>query len=244
VERFVEPAVVLSTVDYGEADRLVVLLTRGRGKLTAFAAGARKSKRRFAGALESMTLLDAQLTERRGTTYRLDGAAVQRAFQGIRGELGRIARALHAVELCRELCRDHEPHQALFDRLVAYLEALDGGQAGPTSLIAFELDALAQGGFQPRFDRCALCGGPLEGRTRFDPEHGGAVCERCAGRSRFGVLVEGGTIAALRALQEGSRTPLPAKERKVARELLNLFVAHQLGRPLRSAEFMVQVGVD
>jgi DNA repair protein RecO (recombination protein O) len=244
VERFVEPAVVLSTLDYGEADRLVTLLSRGRGKLTAFAAGARKSKRRFAGALEPMTLLDAQLTERRGTTFRLDGAVIQRAFQNVRNDLGRIARALYAVELCRELCRDHEPHPVLFDQLVAYLGELDGGRAGPTSLIAFELGALAQAGFQPRFDRCALCGGPLGDRTRFDPEHGGAVCEQCAPRSSFGMWVAPEIIASLRGLQEGARTPLPAPERKAARELLNLFIAHQLGRPLRSVEFMVQVGVD
>ncbi|HYV50095.1 MAG TPA: DNA repair protein RecO [Myxococcaceae bacterium] len=244
MERFVEPAVVLSTVDYGEADRLVTLFCRGRGKLTAFAAGARKSKRRFAGALEPMTLLDAQLVERRGTTFRLDGAVIQRAFHEIRGDLGRIARALHAVELCRELCREHEPHPGLFDDLVAYLGELDAGRAGPTSLIAFELDALSQGGFQPRFDCCALCGGPLGPGTRFDPEHGGAVCEKDSARSTYGVPVKLETLASLRGLQEGKRTPLPAPERKAARELLNLFVAHQLGRPLRSVEFMVQVGVD
>lgn len=244
MERFVEPAVVLSTLDYGDADRVVTLLGRERGKVTAFAAGARKSKRRFAGALEPMTLLDAQLTERRGTTFRLDGAVIKRAFQDIRSDLGRISRALYAVELCRELCREHEPHPVLFDQLVAYLGELDAGRAGPTSLIAFELDALAQAGFQPRFDSCTLCGGALGERTRFDPEHGGAVCENCAARSAFGVWVAPGTLRSLRALQEGARTPLPAPERKAARELLNLFIAHQLGRPLRSVEFMVQVGVD
>ena len=51
MERYVDEALVLSTVDYGESDRLVTLLTREHGKLTAFAAGARKSKRLFAGAL-------------------------------------------------------------------------------------------------------------------------------------------------------------------------------------------------
>ena len=57
MERFAEEAVVLASVDYGEADRVVTLFTRGRGRLTAFAAGARKSKRRFAGALELGTHL-------------------------------------------------------------------------------------------------------------------------------------------------------------------------------------------
>ena len=52
MDRFSDEALVLSTVDFGEADRIVTLFTRGHGRLSAFAAGARKSKRRFAGALE------------------------------------------------------------------------------------------------------------------------------------------------------------------------------------------------
>src|SRR3954469_25355902 len=122
MERFEEDAVVLSTVDYGEADRGVPLFTLGRGKLTAFAAGARKSKRRFAGALEPFTLVRAQLCERRGDTFRLDGVDVETGFYAVRDDLPRIARALYCVELCRELTRDREPHPQLFSLLVEYLE--------------------------------------------------------------------------------------------------------------------------
>ncbi len=102
MERFEETAVVLSTLDYADADRLVTLFTRSHGKLTAFAVGARKSKRRFAGALQPFTLLRAQLVERRGDTFRLDAADIQETFHRIREDLPRIARALYCLELCRE----------------------------------------------------------------------------------------------------------------------------------------------
>src|SRR5512132_1914795 len=121
MERFEEEALVLSTLDYGEADRLVTLFTKGRGKVTAFSAGARKSKRRFAGALEPFTLLKARLCERRGDTYRLDGVDVETGFWAVRGELRLIARALYCVELCRELVKDGEAHPELFSLLVGYL---------------------------------------------------------------------------------------------------------------------------
>ncbi|MBL8952269.1 MAG: DNA repair protein RecO, partial [Myxococcaceae bacterium] len=100
MERFVEESIVLSGVDYGEADRIVTLFTVGRGRLSAFAAGARKSKRRFPGALEPGTHLKARLVERRGDTYRLDAADVVSSFHHLRGDLGRIARSLYALELC------------------------------------------------------------------------------------------------------------------------------------------------
>lgn len=244
MERFQEQAVVLSTVDYGEADRLVTLFTQGRGKLTAFAAGARKSRRRFAGALEPFTLLRAQLCERRGDTFRLDGVDVDASFHGIRSDLPRIARALYCVELCRELVRDREPHPGLFSLLLAYLEQLDREQAGPTSLIAFELDALAQAGLMPRLSPCAVCGGPTGEHPRFDPAHGGVTCAGCADRMRCGVPVSPALVEGLRAVQEGARVPLPADLRRRARDLLNLFIAHHLGRKLKSVDFMVQVGLD
>jgi DNA repair protein RecO (recombination protein O) len=244
MERWSDEALVLGTVDYGDADRLVTLFCRGHGKLTAFAAGARKSQRRFAGALEPCTLLRAQLVERHGSTLRLDAVDVLRSFHGLRTELSRIGRALYVVELCRELVRDQEPHPELFDSTVEWLGKLEEGTAGPTSLIAFELQALALAGLMPRFDACCLCGGPLGERPRFDPSHGGGVCARCHHRALGAPQVDPSILQALAALQAGARTPLSAPVRSVARGLLNAFIAHQLGRQLRGVEFLRQLGVD
>lgn len=244
MERFVDEALVLSTVDYGEADRLVTLLTREHGKLTAFAAGARKSKRRFAGALEPYMRLRVQLVETRGSTVRLDSADIVAGYYAAREDLALIARALYAVELCRELTRDHEPHPELFLLLEEYLTRLDSREAGPTSLLAFELSALAQAGLMPRFDSCSLCGGPPGERPRFDQAHGGAVCEACSGRARDAVAISPALLSGLRALQEGERTPLAPELRARARSVLNIFIAHHLGRRLKSVDFMAQVGLD
>lgn len=242
--RVVDEALVLSSVDYGEADRIVTLFTRERGRVSAFAAGARKSKRRFAGALEAGTHLKAQLVERRGDTFRLDGVDVVQSFHHLRDDLPRIARLLYCLELIRELTRDYEPHVTLFDALKDYLQRLDAKQAGPTSLLLFELDALAQAGFMPNFSPCALCGQPTGPRPRFDPEHGGVVCFGCASRVPNGFPVSPDVIEALARLQAGERTPMAADLRARARELLNVFIAHHLGRKLKSVEFMEQVGAD
>jgi DNA repair protein RecO (recombination protein O) len=246
VHRFTERAVVVSSVDYGEADRIVTLLTEGHGKVSAFAGGARRSKRRFAGALEPFTVIRAELAERSGSTVRLDSADIEKSYPGVRADLQRIARAMYCLELCRELIRDREPHPELFALLEAYLDLLDRREAGPTSLIAFELHALARAGLMPRFDRCALCEGVLGDAPIFDPDHGGGVCNRpeCRSRAHFGVPASAGLLAALRALQAGAREPLPSEQRRRARELLNLFISHHLGRKLNSVDFMTQVGLD
>jgi DNA repair protein RecO (recombination protein O) len=244
VERFIDEALVLGTVDYGEADRLVTLFTRSRGKLTAFAVGARKSRRRFAGALEPCTWLRAQLVERQGSTLRLDGVDVVRAFPHLRSDLSRIGRALYVVELCRELLRDREPHPELFDLTGAWLGHLEEGAAGPTSLLAFELEALSLAGFRPRFDACSVCGGALGAEPRFDAAHGGGVCQLCQGRAPGAARVAPELLQALAELQAGHRTPLAAPLRARARGLLNAFISHHLGRALKGVDFLQQLGVD
>ncbi|MFL5273263.1 MAG: DNA repair protein RecO, partial [Anaeromyxobacteraceae bacterium] len=171
-------AIVLRTVDYGESDRIVTLLSRERGKVSAFARGARASRRRFGGALEPFTVLAAEAKERRGgDLLALESVAVVRGFGGIRTDLARIACASYACELVRELVREGEPHDELFALLEAYLARLDAGPAIPSALRAVELAALAGAGLMPRLDACARCGGALDasGRASFDLAQGGAL---------------------------------------------------------------------
>lgn len=244
MERISTDAVVLGRVDYGETDRVVTLFTRERGKLSAFAAGARKSRRRFSGALEPGNVLAVGLCERRGSTWRLDSAEIRRALFALREDLGRLSRALYVLELCRELLRDEQAHPELFDLLVGYLEGLESGTVGPTSLLAFELEALAFAGLRPRLEGCALCGGHDPGERRFDPEHGGVVCPSCVPRAPGARKLSEETRVGLSRIQAGAKTPLSASIRAEARAVLDGFIAHQLGRSLKSVAFMRQIGVD
>jgi len=244
-------AIVLRTVDTGESDRVVTLLTRERGKVSAFARGARASRRRFGGALEPFTLVAAEARERSASDLlSLESVSPLDPFGGIRDDLARIACAGYAAELARELVRDHEPHEELFDLLAAYLAALAGDAASPSSLRAFELGALRAAGLSPRVDACARCGAPLPGDAaiRFDPSRGGALCARCAplaapsapllspaARSLLERLSEGGLAAARRERPT-------AEAARQARDALTAFVEHHLGKRLRARAFLDEVG--
>ncbi len=243
-------AVVLRTVDHGEADRVVTLLARGHGKLAAFARAARASKRRFGGALEPFTLVQAELSGRGGgdRLLRLDSVSPERAFPSIRGDLARIACAAYAAELARELTRDHEPHDELFDLLVDYLSRLDEAPARPAMLRAFELAALAAAGFQPRLDGCARCGALLpEGAVTFAPADGGPLCARCAPRAGPGRLqLSRAALDTLRRLQagglEGGAAPLDPTAGRESRQALERFLDHTLGHRLQARKFLDEVG--
>jgi DNA repair protein RecO (recombination protein O) len=251
--RFKLSAVVLRTVDYGEADRVVTLLSRERGKLVAFARGARASKRRFGGGLEPFTQVTAELAERGGgdAMARLDSVSVDRSFHQIRGELARIGCAAYAVELAGALVRDHEPHAALFDLLVEYLGRLDAGPARPVELRVFELVALEASGFQPRLDGCARCGAAagVEGRgAAFSPSDGGLLCERCQVGAVGTTRLSADSVEALRRLQagrfgEGGEGISPPVGREL-REALGRFVEQVLGHRLQARRFLDEVAAQ
>jgi DNA repair protein RecO (recombination protein O) len=237
-------AVVLRTVDYGERDRIVTLFSLERGKLSAFARGARSSQRRFGGALEPFNLLAAELTERGGDLWVLESASVERAFGAVRGDLARIACASYAVELARELVRDAEPHEDLFDRLVAYLERLDAAPAQPWDLRGFELDALRAAGLMPALDGCARCGRPSgDEATRLDPAQGGVLCPACLPLAAPGSPEVGSVaLAALRRVQRGEPADAPAAAAAEARAILGACVEHHLGKRLLSRRFLDEIG--
>ncbi len=244
-------AIVLRTVDTGEADRVVTLLSRERGKVAAFARAARASRRRFGGALEPFTLVRAEVRERAGAELLgLESVSPIEAFGGIRGDLARIACAAYATELARDLVRDHQPHEDLFDLLAAYLAALAAAPALPAGLRAFELGALRAAGLLPRLEACVRCNAPLPAAraVRLDPAHGGVLCGACAplaspnapslsadAAAALARLAVGG-LAAARAERLGPR------EGREARDALGAFIEHHLGHRLAARRFLDEVG--
>ncbi|MFN7130579.1 MAG: DNA repair protein RecO [Myxococcales bacterium] len=248
MDRFRCSGVVLSAVDYGDSDRIVTFLTDDRGRLSAFARGARKSKRRFAGALEPFTLLTLQLAESRGSVHRLDGVEVLDGFGELRTDIGKVARAAYACELMRELCREQEPHPDLFALLVRFLQALAREGAASLALMRFELLALGMAGLMPTLEACGRCGDAATDDALFDPEHGGLVCPSCA--LRGAAAATPGAREAARALvrvqraRAGETLEFEPHVKAQARAMLSRFVAHHLGKRLKSLDFMRDVGVE
>jgi DNA repair protein RecO (recombination protein O) len=252
-------AIVLRTVAYGDSDVIAHLLVRGRGRISAFARGARSSRRRFAGALEPFQLVEVLLAERAGQElWMLREAAVAEAYAGVREDLHRIAHAGYAAELAHDLSRPGEPADELFALLAEFLHRLAAGAATSARLRALELRALAAAGLSPELSACARCGDSLPwGRAAFDAPAGGLACARCAhpgallltpgARAALVQLQRGGLSAADAPLSaDGSGRPADAGAfegacMQAARPVA-AFLVHHLGRAPRSAAFAQQVG--
>src|SRR6266404_1458517 len=165
-------ALVLRAIAYGESDLVVHLLVRGRGRIPAFARGARSSRKRFGGALEPFHRVEAMLAEREGQElWALREARLVDGHAGLREDLHRIAHAGYAAELVHDLTRAGQAADALFELLDDFLSRLESSAATSARLRALELLALEAAGFAPELSACARCGSEVPaGRAGFDPD--------------------------------------------------------------------------
>jgi DNA repair protein RecO (recombination protein O) len=148
------------------------------------AKGARRSKRRFAGALEPFALLRVEIAAGRSGMGRLEAAVIERAFPKLLGDLARMTTAGSLFALVRELVPDAMPDPDVFDDVVQLLAALDERELPERALrLSFELAQLSRAGFSPRLEACGVCGKrPEPARaTDFDPRRGFIVCQSCGG---------------------------------------------------------------
>jgi DNA repair protein RecO (recombination protein O) len=253
-------ALVLRAIAYGDSDAVVHLLVRGRGRISAFARGARSSRKRFGGALEPFQRVEAILAEREGQElWALREARVVEGHGKLRDDLHRIAHAGYASELVHDLTRAGEPADGLFTLLDEFLTRLEAGAATSARLRAMELGALEAAGLAPELSACARCGEEVpQGRAAFDPDAGGLLCANCrpgtqglvlslAARAALWQLRWGGLAAADAPVSaDGSGRPADARAFEEAAAQagrpLGAFLRHHLGRALKSAEFLAQVG--
>jgi DNA repair protein RecO (recombination protein O) len=144
-------AILLRLTDFGEADRIVTAFTLDHGKLQGIARGAKRSRKRFAGALDPFAHLKLQLQPGKGLATLLS-ADIIGIFPGIRNDLAKIGTAAYACELVDRLTPDEEPNPRLFRLLHCYLQRLDSAPLSPSDRRFFAVNLLKILGYQPELE--------------------------------------------------------------------------------------------
>jgi len=160
-------AIVLRTYPLRESDLLVTLFTRQEGKVKGVARAAKKSKRRFGGALEPLTYVRVFYDDReRQELARLDACEVIDSPLATDVSYARAVALGHVAELLDELLPDREANDAVFRLTLAVLQELRGPSLW-MALTYFELWMTRLVGFLPEFTECIVCGRSLNGSRAF-----------------------------------------------------------------------------
>jgi DNA repair protein RecO (recombination protein O) len=182
-------ALLVKRVEYGESDLVLTLFTERFGRVSALARGARKSARRFGGALEPMHTLEVRLEERpERELFGLREARIDKARLALTSELSRLEAAGKALGWLRRAAPARTPEPELWHGIEALLDRL--AETGPVDadrmLAAAGLRFLAALGWGLDLERCVSCGKACpEGQAGLvDANRGGLVCRSCGGARR------------------------------------------------------------
>jgi DNA repair protein RecO (recombination protein O) len=173
-------AVVLRSIRYGEADRILHLYTPNRGRVGAIAKGVRRARSRFGGRLEPFFRVRIELHEGRGELLTVTGAQTLDGHRRLREHAPALDAAARACDAVGRLFETAEPHPGVFNLLCRKLTLLDErpGAATRSNALAFRLKLLASAGLAPQLGSCVSCGDD-EHLVGFSGAGGGVVCGAC-----------------------------------------------------------------
>jgi DNA repair protein RecO (recombination protein O) len=178
-------AVVLRSIRYGEADRVLHLYTLDRGRIGAIAKGARKTTSRFGGRLEPFSHVALVLHEGRGELHTVTAADLVRSHDASRVDAYRMAAGHVGLEAMLRLFIEGDENRRAFHALTRFLDlldAVDGALPAQPALdplvLAFQLKLLWLSGYLPHLAGCASCGEEVA-LVGFSAQAGGGVCATC-----------------------------------------------------------------
>jgi len=175
---FKTEAVVLRSIRYGEADRILHLYSAARGRVGAIAKGARRPRSRFGGRLEPFFRLDLILHEGRGDLATVTSASTVDGYSRLRSNGEAITAAARGCDAVLRLLDSAEPNPAAYNLLCRYLGLLDEGASELSLALAFRMKLALAAGFSPELASCARCG-EAEHLSGFSGAAGGVVCPSC-----------------------------------------------------------------
>jgi DNA repair protein RecO (recombination protein O) len=240
-------AIVLRHADWGEADRIITLFTRERGKLRAVARGARKIRSRKAGHLEPFTQITLQLAASRDMPIVQQVETLQ-AYLPIRDDLVRTGYAAYVIELLDRFSYEEGSEATITFRLLAETMGRISAETDPWLAVRYyEMRLLDQLGFRPQLFQCVNCQREIQPEDQyFSPASGGVICPRC-GQGLPGLWqVSMETLKYLRHFQrssyaEASRAHPGLDSQKQLEALMQAYFTYLLERELNTPGFIKRI---
>jgi DNA repair protein RecO (recombination protein O) len=174
-------AIVLRSLRFSEADRILHIYTRERGRSGAIAKGIRKTKSRFGARLEPLSHVELMLHEGSGELQTVTGVDLICSHRAARENSYRLVAGLIGAEAMLRLYAEPEPNERAFTALARFLDLLDEAEPAPGGqpeldplALSFQLKLLWLSGYLPHVTACVECG--ADDLVGFSARSGGAVC--------------------------------------------------------------------
>ncbi|CAB4336445.1 unannotated protein [freshwater metagenome] len=229
-------AIVLRTHKLGEADRIITMLTRDRGKIRAVAKGVRRTKSKFGARLEPFSRVDLLVFEGKSLDIITQAESLNAYGQDLALDYSLWTAGQTMLETADRLTpEDSISAESQYLLLVGALRTLVSGEHGASLVLdAFLLRSLSMAGYSPTLDACVICG--VAGvQPFFHVATGGALCVEH--RAPGSVAPRPESFALMQSLMSGdwdSADQSEAKDRNEVSGLVAAYAQWHLERGLRS----------
>lgn len=240
--------IVLRTRSWGEADRIVTLLSPERGKFTAMAKGARRPRNRMAAGMQLFSYGELLLTT--GTSLdSISQVEIKESFRDLRDNLDRMVFGAYIAELVDELVPENEPDEGLFLLVLHILHLLRCRNPRIVAVIAV-IKLLSRAGYRPHLNHCVQCNSTDNSeKVLFSSSHGGPLCLACKDTDPKALLMDRKCLEWLEKLRvldienpiEFSLTSGILRE---IEQLLRQYVRQHLEIELKAEKLLDTLGTD
>ncbi len=252
---FSTAAILIKKIEYGDHDLILTFFTKSMGKVSAIAKNAKKSVKRFSGALDLFSLHQIHCTfpkKKTGALMILAGTDLEMAFEKIRTDITKTGYACYWMEMIHCWVEELKPQEDLFELLCFSLDALNTGIIDTKVLsLLFQIRFMRMCGFDPGITHCSACHTPLdsiEGQTvLFDFVNGRIVCRNCQSTPmKNSTSVSKGTLKQLlwintADIRRADRMRFSAYALKEGEALMESFIPFHIGRDLKSLLFLNRI---
>ena len=198
---YVTEAIVTGARRYGEADRLITLLTLDRGRKSAIAKSARKAKSKFAGSTETFIKAKFELAEGRSLDI-VRHAEVISANLALRENWTRLQLAGHVAEIANKMGEEGVPDPQLYHLLDEAISGITEDRIG--SVLIFKVGVLSHMGIFPDLGGCVECGKTrATGQVHLDISRDGFLCSDCASERHIYQPVQMEVLYLLHSINRG-----------------------------------------
>jgi len=246
-------ALIIKGSNYGESDRILTLITEDLGRIKGIAKGARKSLKRFGGALEPFTLVKLVLKPGKGLAF-INDARVLKSYKAIRNDIVKISYGSYIMELADVLSDENHHHdrdsaRCFFALTLDSMERLSHAKALEVVVREFEIRLLSMAGYMPSLLECTSCGSNVFKISAesapmgiaFSHSRGGVVCGKCRGHDNSAFdFISPGTLKTLSGALNG-KVSFTKDALNESGRLLSAFISQHLGKRLKSLDFIAHI---
>ncbi|HOB11753.1 MAG TPA: DNA repair protein RecO [Syntrophomonadaceae bacterium] len=201
------PVIIIKSIDFGEADKLVTVFSEQYGKLRAVARGIKKPKSSLRSCLQPFCYSQLHFYQGRDLELITQGRLLD-FFGNAREDLEKTLYSVYLMELLDKSLMDRMPAPELFRLTLDTLRAINHGGLNPLLIRRFELNLAIHLGYRPVLDQCVACG-QNQDLTGFNLAEGGMICRKCATADTYRLIpLSGECLAILRQLEKASSAML------------------------------------